>query len=138
MAFCWGFPCVDAIQPLFGRPFLSQGQLLCLTQPVGGCMFQGASHREDGVSLGSSHPVLPSTVPAQNAELNHKAQEGYRGKQSPAPRRGGGAGTGLVCMSICHSLTLLGLGLIRQTGPLVIKVFVSGQYPEESCPVPFL
>ncbi|XP_015264673.1 PREDICTED: transcription factor 12 isoform X2 [Gekko japonicus] len=38
----------------------------------------GASHREDSVSLGSSHSVLPSTVPAQSAELNHKAPESYR------------------------------------------------------------
>ncbi|XP_077174218.1 transcription factor 12 isoform X2 [Paroedura picta] len=38
----------------------------------------GASHREDGVSLGSSHSGLPSTVPAQSAELSHKAQDSYR------------------------------------------------------------
>ncbi|KAL8197020.1 UNVERIFIED_CONTAM: Transcription factor 12 [Gekko kuhli] len=38
----------------------------------------GASHREDSASLGSSHSVLPSTAPAQNAELSHKAQGSYR------------------------------------------------------------
>nr|XP_056721707.1 transcription factor 12 [Euleptes europaea] len=44
-----------------------------------------ASHREDSVSLSSSHSVLPSTVPAPNAELNHKAQESYRALSAGLP-----------------------------------------------------
>nr|XP_016853262.1 PREDICTED: transcription factor 12 isoform X8 [Anolis carolinensis] len=36
------------------------------------------AHREDGVGLASNHSGLPSMLPAQNADLNHKAQESYR------------------------------------------------------------
>ncbi|XP_071611184.1 transcription factor 12 isoform X11 [Heliangelus exortis] len=36
------------------------------------------THREESVSLNSSHSVLPSTVSAQSTELNHKTQESYR------------------------------------------------------------
>ncbi|XP_030313121.1 transcription factor 12 isoform X5 [Calypte anna] len=36
------------------------------------------THREESVSLNSSHSVLPSTVSAQSTELNHKPQESYR------------------------------------------------------------
>ncbi|NXO63555.1 HTF4 factor, partial [Phainopepla nitens] len=36
------------------------------------------THREEGVSLNSSHSVLPSTVSAQSTELNHKTQDSYR------------------------------------------------------------
>ncbi|XP_062819489.1 transcription factor 12 isoform X5 [Anolis carolinensis] len=36
------------------------------------------AHREDGAGLASNHSGLPSMLPAQNADLNHKAQESYR------------------------------------------------------------
>ncbi|XP_067327298.1 transcription factor 12 isoform X6 [Anolis sagrei] len=36
------------------------------------------AHREDGVSLASNHSGLPSMLPAQNADVNHKAQDSYR------------------------------------------------------------
>ncbi|XP_054858684.1 transcription factor 12 isoform X2 [Eublepharis macularius] len=45
----------------------------------------GAAHREDSVSLGSSHSALPSTVPAPNTELSHKAQESYRALSAGLP-----------------------------------------------------
>ncbi|KAM9375202.1 transcription factor 12 isoform 3-T3 [Phaethornis superciliosus] len=40
------------------------------------------THREESVSLNSSHSVLPSTVSAQSTELNHKTQESYRALSS--------------------------------------------------------
>ncbi|XP_048375612.1 transcription factor 12 isoform X2 [Sphaerodactylus townsendi] len=45
----------------------------------------GPSHREDSVSLGSSHSVLPGTGPAPNSELHHKAQESFRALAAGLP-----------------------------------------------------
>ncbi|XP_067873960.1 transcription factor 12 isoform X2 [Heterodontus francisci] len=45
------------------------------------------SHRDESVSLHSNHSILPNTVPPSSAELNHQAQDNYRGLsglQSPS------------------------------------------------------
>ncbi|XP_038669336.1 transcription factor 12 isoform X5 [Scyliorhinus canicula] len=40
------------------------------------------SHRGESVSLHNSHSILPNAVPASSAELNHQAQDNYRGLSS--------------------------------------------------------
>ncbi|XP_078097559.1 transcription factor 12 isoform X5 [Mustelus asterias] len=40
------------------------------------------SHRDESVSLHSNHSILPNTVPPSSAELNHQAQDNYRGLSS--------------------------------------------------------
>ncbi|XP_078386449.1 transcription factor 12 isoform X8 [Cetorhinus maximus] len=40
------------------------------------------SHRDESVSLHSNHSILPNTVPPASAELNHQAQDNYRGLSS--------------------------------------------------------
>ncbi|XP_053128079.1 transcription factor 12 isoform X11 [Hemicordylus capensis] len=43
------------------------------------------THREDNVSLSSSHSSLSSAVPAQSTELNNKTQESYRALSAGLP-----------------------------------------------------
>uniref|UniRef100_UPI00398EF5FC transcription factor 12 isoform X5 n=1 Tax=Pristiophorus japonicus TaxID=55135 RepID=UPI00398EF5FC len=40
------------------------------------------SHRDESVSLHSNHSILPNTAPPSSAELNHQAQDNYRGLSS--------------------------------------------------------
>ncbi|XP_048418503.2 transcription factor 12 isoform X3 [Stegostoma tigrinum] len=40
------------------------------------------SHRDESVSLHSNHSIIPSSVPPSSAELNHQAQDNYRGLSS--------------------------------------------------------
>ncbi|XP_067827614.1 transcription factor 12 isoform X1 [Heptranchias perlo] len=37
------------------------------------------THRDESVSLHSNHSILPNTVPPSSTELNHQAQDNYRG-----------------------------------------------------------
>ncbi|XP_072421106.1 transcription factor 12 isoform X5 [Chiloscyllium punctatum] len=40
------------------------------------------SHRDESVSLHSNHSIIPNSVPPSSAELNHQAQDNYRGLSS--------------------------------------------------------
>ncbi|KAM5293191.1 transcription factor 12 isoform 2-T2 [Ctenodactylus gundi] len=43
------------------------------------------AHRDEAVSLNGNHPVLPGAVAASGTDLNHKAQENYRGGLQSQP-----------------------------------------------------